>query len=122
MWISAPPALPKRADRCSISLKLFEERAWSGVALSWQVAILKILSASEDGEAPVAAVTRALSILVSDGWDRKLRGSIASSHTLDIFSDGLADRPAKGVWRILPAGRDYLHALENPLELKQAAE
>ena len=90
--------------------------------MSWQVAVLKILSASEGGEVPVAAVTRALSILVSDGWDQKLRRSVASGRSPDIFSDGLVDRPAKGVWRILPAGRDFLHSLEHPAEFKEAAE
>lgn len=93
------------------------------MALSWQVVVLKILAASEGGEAPVTAIARTLSILVAaDGWERKLRQSMPRHRSRDIFSNGLVDRPAKGVWRILPAGRDYLHSFENPLEFEQAAE
>jgi hypothetical protein len=92
--------------------------------LSWQIAVLKILAASESGEAPVAALTRDLSILVSsaDGWERKFRRSMQGSRPPDIFSDGLVERPGKGVWRITAAGRDYLHLLESPLEFRVAAE
>ena len=92
--------------------------------MSWHVAVLKILAASEGGAAPVAPIARDLSILVSspDGWEAKLRRSIPSNRPREIFSDGLADRPAKGVWRILPAGRDYLHSLEDPFEFDEAAE
>jgi hypothetical protein len=93
-----------------------------GVALSWQVAVLKILSASEAGEAQLATVSRTLAILVADGWDRRQDWSGSGNRSPDIFSDGLVDRPARGVWRILPAGRDYLQALETPVEFKQAAE
>jgi hypothetical protein len=106
-------------------LKPFEKKGIrSGVALSWQVAVLKILAASVDGEAPVASISRDLSILVSssDGWETKLRASIPSNRPRDIFSDGLVDRPAKGIWRISPAGRHYLHSLENPFEFVEAAE
>jgi hypothetical protein len=109
----------------SIPLKPFEKKgAWSSVALSWQVAVLKILAASESGEVTVAAVARDLSILVSspDGWERKLRRSIPSRPPREIFSDGLVDRPAKGIWRITQAGRDYLYLLESPLEFEEAAE
>lgn len=92
--------------------------------MSWQVAVLKILAASEGGEAPVASISRDLSILVSssDGWEAKLRSSIPSNRPRDIFSDGLVDRPARGVWRISPTGRDYLYALENPFGFEEAAE
>lgn len=103
---------------------LHEERAWNGVALSWQVAVLKILAASENGEAPVASITRDLSILVSarDGWSDRLRRSIPSNRPRDIFSDGLVTRPSRGHWRISPAGRDYLQSIENPFEFEEAAE
>jgi hypothetical protein len=59
---------------------------------------------------------------VADGWDRRLRRSIHVSDLGDIFSERLVDRPAKGDWRILPAGRDNLHSLEHPEEFRQAAE
>jgi hypothetical protein len=106
-------------------LKPFKKNGfWNGVALSWQVAVLKILAASEDGEAPVATITRDLSILVSgnDGWSARLRRSIPSNRPRDIFSDGLVTRPSRGHWRISPAGRDYLHSLEHPFDFEEAAE
>jgi hypothetical protein len=109
----------------SISLKPFRKKgAGNGVALSWQVAVLKILAASENGEAPVASITRDLSILVSakDGWSDRLRRSIPSNRPRDIFSDGLVTRPARGRWRISPAGRDYLRSIENPFDYEEAAE
>ncbi|MDQ8726237.1 hypothetical protein [Bradyrhizobium sp. LHD-71] len=92
--------------------------------MSWQLAVLKILAVSEDGQASVASVTRSLSILVTgaDEWEARLRRSIPTHHPCDIFSGGLVDRPARGVWRILPAGRDYLRSLEPSFEFKKAAE
>lgn len=94
------------------------------MALGWQLAVLKILAVSEDGQAPVASVARSLSILVTgaDDWEAKLRRSIPANNPCDIFSGGLVDRPAKGVWRILPAGRDYLRSLEHSFEFREAAE
>jgi len=60
--------------------------------------------------------------LCPDGWERKLRRSIPNRQPREIFSDGLVDRPAKGIWRITQAGRDYLYLLESPLEFEEAAE
>ena len=119
-------ALARCRDKCFYPFEALrkERDSESGVALSWQVAVLKILAASEDGEAPVASIARDLSILVSssDRWEAKLRASIPSNRPRDIFSDGLVDRPSKGVWRISSAGRDYLYSLENPFEFEEAAE
>lgn len=128
MWTSADKrhaALARKTSKWFYLLEaLQKERAWNGVALSWQVAVLKILAASENGEAPVASITRDLSILVSakDGWTDRLRRSIPSNRPRDIFSDGLVTRPSRGHWRISPAGRDYLQSIEHPFEYEEAAE
>lgn len=94
------------------------------MASSWQVAVLKILAASKDGEAAVASISKDISILLSarDRWDLRLRGSLPANRPQDIFSDGLVSRPSAGVWRITPAGRDYLRSIENPLDYDQAAQ
>lgn len=92
--------------------------------MSWQIAVLKILAASNDGQATVASVSKDLSLLVSanDGWERRLRHSVPSERQQDIFSDGLVTRPVKGSWRISPSGRDYLRSLESRLDFNEAAE
>lgn len=101
-----------------------KEQFWSAIALSWQIAVLKILASSKDGEAAVASVSKDLSLLVSanDGWDERLRRSIPHKIPHDIFSNGLVTRPIKGRWRISPSGRDYLRSLEHRLDFDQAAE
>lgn len=93
-------------------------------ALSWQIAVLKILSVCKNGEADVNAISRDLNILTSakDGWNERHRHSIPRHSGRNIFSDGLVTRPSKGKWRISPAGRDYLSSLEYPFEQRQAAE
>lgn len=92
---------------------LHQERAQSGVALRWQVAILKILAAQADGEALVSALARDLSILISSKeWQPP---AAARSFSTILFADGLIERPGKGRWRISSAGRAWLQALESPL-------
>jgi hypothetical protein len=86
--------------------------------LRWQVAILKILAAQADGEAPVSALTRELSILMTSKESQPLAAPRSSS--VSLFVDGLIERPGKGRWRISAAGRAYLRALESPLA--EAAE
>lgn len=92
--------------------------------MSWQIAVLKILAASKDGEATVASVSKDLSLLISanDGWEERLRHSFPYNGRRDIFSDKLVTRPVKGSWRISPSGRDYLRSLENLLDFAEAAE
>ena len=86
------------------------------VALSLQVAILKILAAQSDGEAQVSTITRDLSMLVAgnDGWMRRQR--MPSNRPRDLFGDGLVTRPFKGRWKISEAGRAYLREIENPFD------
>jgi hypothetical protein len=85
-----------------------------GVALRWQVAILKILAARADGEAPVSLLARDLSILMtSKGAPQPLAARRGLSTSL--FGDRLIERPGKGRWRISDAGRAYLRALDAPL-------
>ena len=89
----------------------------NGVALRWQVAILKILAAQADGEAAVSAVARDLSILMSTNEQSPVpmaRGSAS------LFADGLIERPGKGRWRISQAGRAFLCSLDTPIS--EAAE
>ncbi len=90
----------------------------NGVALRWQVAILKILAARADGEASVSSLARDLSILMTskDAQPPALPRSLSTS----LFADRLIERPAKGRWRISDAGRAYLRALDTPLT--EAAE
>jgi hypothetical protein len=90
---------------------LQQERAGNGAALRWQVAILKILASRSNGEAPVSAIARELSILIS------ARTAVAASPAglpdhRSLFAGGLVERPGKGRWRISDAGRDYLKSLD----------
>ena len=94
------------------------EGAQSGVALRWQVAILRILAAQADGEASVAALARDLSILMTSKESQP--PAAPRSLSTSLFVDGLIERPGKGRWRISAAGRAYLQALESPLA--EAAE
>lgn len=90
----------------------------NGVALRWQVAILKILAAQADGEASVSSLARDLSILMTSK-ERQLQAAPRSLST-GIFVDGLIERPGKGRWRISAAGRAYLRELDAPIA--EAAE
>lgn len=85
--------------------------------MSWQIAVLKILSAAKNGEADVETISADLKILTSvkDSWSDRIRYSVPRHAGRNIFSDGLITRPSKGRWRISPAGRDYLRALEYPV-------
>jgi len=109
---------PARVLQWNPKPSLREGGTWNGVALRWQVAILKILAAHADGEASVSSVARDLSILVTTKGSRPQPAPRSMSTTL--FADGLIERPGKGRWRISQAGRAYLHALESPLS--EAAE
>ena len=104
----------------SMLSKPFVKKGWrgNGVALRWQVAILKILAAQADGEASVSSLTRDLSILMTLK-DRQLQAAPRSLPTA-LFVDGLIERPGKGRWRISAAGRAYLRTLESPFA--EAAE
>lgn len=90
--------------------------------MSWQVAVLKILSESRNGEAEVDALSRDLKTLASskNGWSDRMRNTIPRRMIRNIFTDGLVTRPSKAIWRITPAGRDYLQMIEHPGE-QQAA-
>ena len=93
-------------------------RRGNGVALRWQVAILKILAAQADGEASVSSLARDLSILVAA--KERQQQAVPRSLSTALFVDGLIERPGKGRWRISAAGRAYLRALEAPFA--EAAE
>ena len=82
------------------------------------MAILKILAACTDGEAPVESVARDLSILMTSKDARP--PAAPRSLSTSLFADGLIERPGKGRWRISDAGRAYLRALDAPLA--EAAE
>ena len=89
-----------------------------GVALRWQVAILKILAARADGEAPVPSLARDLSMLMTSKdapQSPAPRGLLTS-----LFGDRPTERPGKGRWHISDAGRAYPRALE--ASLAEAAE
>jgi len=94
-------------------------RRGNGVALRWQVAILKILAAQADGEASVSSLARDLSILMTLK-DRQPSQTAPRSLSTALFVDGLIERPGKGRWRISAAGRAYLRTLESPFA--EAAE
>jgi hypothetical protein len=90
----------------------------SGVAFRWQVAILKILAARADGEAPVVLLARDLSILMTSE-DARLPTAPRSVST-GLFAGRLIERPGKRRRRMSDAGRAYLRALDAPLA--EAAE
>ena len=86
------------------------------VAVSLQIASLKVLSSYPDGKASLADLRRDLVILSSSGpdWSARMKRLAARAPDLDAFSQGYIERDDAG-WSITEAGRVFLDALERPL-------
>jgi hypothetical protein len=117
---TATSQTPTRRASCLLEALQTRKGVGNGAALRWQVAILKILAAQTDGEAPVSVVIRDLSLLVTSRLPASVSNAARGS-PCTIFADALIERPAKGRWRISKAGREYLRSLEAN-SFREAAE
>jgi hypothetical protein len=84
--------------------------------MSFQIAVMKVLSSYPAGTACLTDLKRDLAILVSSGpdWDQRMKRLAGRAPSLDAFSQGYIKRDATG-WAITSAGRDLLEALERPI-------
>jgi hypothetical protein len=80
--------------------------------MSTSVALLKILSACPEGRAGFEQLKADLAILSTRDWLSRIRALAAQSGPVNLFSDGLATRDARG-WAITAKGRAFLDALES---------
>jgi len=93
------------------------------VALSIQVAILKVLSSHPDGHATISSINADIALLTRSGreWADRLKRLASRAPALDIFSCGYVVRDGRG-WTITPAGRDFLITLEAVPQDNQAPQ
>jgi hypothetical protein len=84
--------------------------------VSFQITILKVLAGHPDGRASIAELTRYVSVLMSSGpdWSDRMRRLAARAPKLDIFADAFVLRDDLG-WSITHSGRQFLAALEAPI-------
>jgi hypothetical protein len=80
--------------------------------LSFQIGVLKVLSAHPDGRASIDAIKRDLATLSSREWSAQLRRLAALAPKIDAFSAGLIIRTSEA-WQITAAGRIFLAQLES---------
>ncbi|MDO9355114.1 MAG: hypothetical protein Q7T55_15560 [Solirubrobacteraceae bacterium] len=80
--------------------------------LSFQIGVLKVLSAHPDGRASVDAIKRDLATLSSREWSAQLRQLAALAPKIDAFSAGLIIRTSEA-WQITETGRAFLARLES---------
>ena len=88
--------------------------------------ILLALAEAPDGEAPISAIRHVLSRpaakprnLADRAREMRNRAKLTRSLSfeltaINIFTNGLVERPRDGVWRITPAGRRFISALLEP--------
>jgi hypothetical protein len=90
--------------------------------MSISLEILSALAERPDGEAPInelrgrlveaASSPERLAQLMSEARANALiRHRPRAARNVDLFSNGLVERPRPGVWRITADGRDYLSRL-----------
>jgi len=83
-----------------------------GVAVSLQVAILRVLSGHPQGWATVDAVSSDLRILSgSEDWNKRMKRLAAGAPDLDIFEQRLVVRD-RGGWQLTDDGRAAFCSLE----------
>ncbi len=84
-----------------------------GKAMSFQIAILKILSSYPDGRASLAELKADLAILSTSGreWTDRLKQLAVRAPRLDIFTRKYVLRTATD-WQITDVGRDFLASIE----------
>jgi hypothetical protein len=83
--------------------------------VSFQLAIMKMLSSYRGGKASIAELKRDLAIVATSGpdWTNRMKRLAARAPDLDAFSQGFLDRDGYGWW-ITPSGRAFLEELEKP--------
>src|SRR6476646_657871 len=88
-----------------------------GVAMSFQITILKVLAGHPEGRASLADLKRAMAILITSGsdWTDRMKRLAARAPELDIFSQSLVLRANAG-WQITDAGRAFLEFLQTPIQ------
>lgn len=86
--------------------------------MSFQITVLKVLAGHPEGRATLAELRRAVAILISSGkdWTDRMKRLDMRAPGLDIFSQSFVLRDNAG-WQITSAGRTFLAALENPIEM-----
>jgi hypothetical protein len=90
------------------------ENIWvSGRAVSFQIAILKILNAQPEGLASLVDLKRYLAVLTTSGsdWTARMKRLSARAPELDIFGSRFVLRDGSG-WQITDAGRAFISKLE----------
>jgi hypothetical protein len=85
--------------------------------VSFQITVLKVLAGHPEGRAPLAELTRYVSILISSGtdWTNRTKRLAARAPELNIFADSFVLRDDKG-WQITETGRQFLSSLEAHIE------
>lgn len=83
--------------------------------MSFQLAIMKMLSSYRGGKASIAELKRDLAIVATSGpdWTNRMKRLAARAPDLDAFSQRFLDRDGYGWW-ITPSGRAFLEELEKP--------
>jgi hypothetical protein len=92
--------------------------------VNFQVTVLKILVSYPDGFAVMSDLKRDMAFLATSGrdWAERTKRLAARVPDLDIFSQGLVERP-NGGWRITEKGRGLLELMEaRPGEPEPARE
>ena len=95
-----------------------------GLAVNFQVTILKVLVSYPNGWATLADIKRDVAILATSGreWSERTTRLAARVPDLEIFAQALVER-VDGGWRITDAGRSALDLMErkpSAAELPQA--
>jgi len=80
--------------------------------VSFQIGVLKVLSAHQNGCASVDAIKRDLATLASREWSAQLRRLAALAPKIDAFSAGLIVR-TPDAWQITDVGRALLTRIES---------
>jgi len=92
-----------------------------GLAVSFQITILKVLAGHLEGRLSVAELPRHVSILISSGpeWTLRTNQLAAQAPALDVFSQLLVVRDSAG-WQITEAGRAFLASIEAPFQMVES--
>jgi hypothetical protein len=94
-----------------------------GLAMSFQITILKVLAGHPGGRASLADLRRAVAILISSGsdWTNRTKRLAARAPGLDIFGQALVLRDDSG-WQITDAGRALLASVEKPAQMMATSD
>lgn len=112
-----------RQTSCSVLSSRCRDETAGAKAMSFQIAILKILSSRPDGRAGLAELKADLAILSTSGreWTDRMKRLAACAPRLDIFSRKYVLREATH-WQITIVGRDFLASIEGAQAAKRDVE